>query len=169
MLDNTYIVSIKPIDRGHRTRDTVLTFLMWGIYVYLWVPLITLGAWLVGFERFYEIMITYGGFDVVLELLDWYAVIIITIAACVVSWSAINYGRFHNRERRYAAPVTNTSEISEFFGIARTEVDRIRTSRRLQIDLDEFGGIANITHYGYSGTDDPPICVELRKASLPES
>ncbi|MFQ5982359.1 MAG: poly-beta-1,6-N-acetyl-D-glucosamine biosynthesis protein PgaD, partial [Woeseiaceae bacterium] len=126
MLDDTYIVSMKSLDRGHRTRDTVLTLLMWGVYVYLWVPLITLGAWLVGFERFYEIMITYGGFEVVLELLDWYSLIILSIAACVVSWSAINYRRFHNSERRYAAPVTNTEEISEFFGIEKTEVHRIR-------------------------------------------
>ncbi len=106
MQTGTYIVAIKPIDRRHRARDTVLTLLMWGIYAYLWVPVITLGAWLVGFERFYTVMISYGGFEVVLDLLDWYALIIIAITTCIVSWSGINYVRFHNRERRYAAPVT---------------------------------------------------------------
>lgn len=167
MQDNTYIVSIKPIDRQHRTRDTVLTLLMWGIYVYLWVPLITLGAWLVGFERFYQIMITYGGFEVVLDLLDWYAFIIITIAACIISWAGINYRRFHDRERRYAAPATKSREISEFFGIAETEVDRVRNSRRLLIDLDESGCISDITHYGYSGADSQAICDELEEVSSP--
>lgn len=169
MQDNTYIVSIKPIDRRHRTRDTVLTLLMWGIYVYLWVPLITVGAWLVGFERFYEVMITYGGFEVVLDLLDWYAFIIITIATCIVSWSGINYRRFHNRERRYAAPATKAREISEFFSIPETEIDRIRTTKRLLIELDELGCISNITHYGHAEADDQPNTVVLEDMSSPQS
>jgi len=79
----------------------------------------------------------------------------------IVSWSGINYGRFHSRERRYAAPVTKTREISEFFGIAETEVDRIRSSRRLLIELDGLGCIANIAHYGHAGTDDQAIRLEL--------
>ncbi len=153
MLDDTYIFSVEPIDRRQQTRDTVLTLLMWGIYAYLWVPLITLGAWLVGFERFYEIMITFGGFEVVLDLLDWYALIILAIAVCIISWAGINYSRFHDRERRYAAPVTRATEISEFFGIAETEVIRARSSKRLLIDLDENGCIANITHYGHPETE----------------
>jgi biofilm PGA synthesis protein PgaD len=167
MQDDTYIVSIRPIDRRQRARDTVLTLLMWGIYIYLWVPLITLAAWLAGFERFYEVMITYGGFDVVIELLDWYALIIISIAACIVSWSGINYRRFHNRERRYAAPLTKAQQISEFFGIPETEIDRVQSTRRLLIGLDEFGRISRIKRYAYAGADDQPNCVELDELSLP--
>ena len=154
MKQDAYIVSIKPKDRRDRARDTVLTLLMWGVYIYLWIPLITLGAWLAGFERFYEVMIDYGGFDVVMGLLDWYALMIITIAACIVSWSGINYRRFHGKERRYSAPVTETRKISEFFGVPETEVSRIQSSRRLVIDLDDLGGISNITHGGYNDAEE---------------
>ena len=154
MQDDTYILSIKPVDRRNRARDTVLTLLMWGIYIYLWIPLITLAAWLLGFERFYAIMITYGGYEVVLELLDWYSLTLILISMCIVSWSAINYYRFHSKERRYAAPETKAREISEFFGVSETEVERIRKSRRLLIELDELGSISKITHYGYVAADD---------------
>ena len=169
MLDDTYIVSIKPEDRQHRTRDAVLTLVMWGIYVYLWVPLITVGAWLVGFERFYEVMIIYGGLEVVLELLDWYASIIVLIAACIVSWSGINYRRFHSRERRYASPVTKARDISKFFDVAEAEVESIQTSRRLLIDLDGLGCISKITRYGYSETDDQPTYVELEDMLSPQA
>lgn len=169
MLDDTYIVSIEPKDRRHQTRDTVLTLLMWAVYVYLWVPLITLGAWLVGFERFYEIMITFGGFDVVLDLVGWYAFIIITIAACIISWAGINYSRFHDKERRYAAPMTKAREISEFFGIAETEIDRVRSSKRLRIELDELACISDITHYGHARADDQPHTVVLEDLSSPHS
>ena len=42
MQSDTYIVSIKPMGSRRRTRDTMLTLLMWGIYIYLWIPLICL-------------------------------------------------------------------------------------------------------------------------------
>ena len=154
MKPDAYIVSIKPKDRRDQARDTVLTFLMWGVYLYLWIPLITLGAWLVGFERFYEVMINYGGFDVVMGLLDWYALMIITIAACIVSWAGINYRRFHGKERRYSASATQTHKISEFFGVSEAEVGRIQSSRRLVIDLDDLGCISKVTHGGFNGVDE---------------
>ncbi|MCH9027477.1 MAG: poly-beta-1,6-N-acetyl-D-glucosamine biosynthesis protein PgaD [Proteobacteria bacterium] len=154
MKPDAYIVSIKPKDRRNRARDTFLTLLMWGVYIYLWIPLITLGAWLAGFDRFYEVMINYGGFDVVMGLLDWYALMIITIAGCIVSWSGINYRRFHGKERRYSAPGTEARKISEFFGVPETEIDRIQSSRRLLIDLDDLGCISNITHGGYNEAEE---------------
>ena len=154
MKPDAYIVSIKPKDRRNRARDTFLTLLMWGVYIYLWIPLITLGAWLAGFDRFYEVMINYGGFDVVMGMLDWYALMIITIAGCIVSWSGINYRRFHGKERRYSAPGTEARKISEFFGVPETEIDRIQSSRRLLIDLDDLGCISNITHGGYNEAEE---------------
>ncbi len=154
MKQDAYIVSIKPKDRRNRARDTVLTLLMWGVYIYLWIPLITLAAWLVGFERVYEVMINYGGFDVVMGMLDWYALMIITIAACIVSWAGINYRRFHGKERRYSAPGTETRKISEFFGVPEMEVGRMQSSRRLVIDLDDLGCISNITHGGYNEAEE---------------
>jgi len=154
MQDDTYIVSVKPVDKRNRARDTVLTLVMWGIYIYLWIPLITLAAWLLGFERFYEVMISYGGFTVVIGLMDVYGLTIIGIAICVVSWSGINYYRFHSKERRYAVPATDPKKIGEFFGLPEAEAARVRTSRRLLIDLDQAGGIVEISHNATSpGTD----------------
>ena len=161
MPDDAYIVSLKPMGRRQRTRDTVLTLIMWGVYLYLWIPLITLGAWLVGFERFYEVLILYGGVTVLMEMLDWYAVVITSIATVIVTWSGINYRRFHGKERRRSAGAADEREISEFFGIPETEVKRVRRSRRLQIDLDELGHISNITHYGFVENESPTNAAEI--------
>jgi poly-beta-1,6-N-acetyl-D-glucosamine biosynthesis protein PgaD len=162
MPDDAFIVSLNPIGRRHRTRDAVLTMIMWGVYIYLWIPLITLGAWLVGFERFYEVLIVYGGVNMLMDMLDWYAVVIITIATIIVTWSGINYRRFHGKERRRSAGHTTAHDISEFFGIPEKEVNRLRMSRRLQIDLDELGHIANITHYGYVDRNDQEDTVKIQ-------
>jgi len=162
MQDNAYIIAIKPLDRRHRTRDTVLTLMMWGIYIYLWIPLITFGAWLAGFERFYEVMIVYGGFNVVIGLMEWYALVIVAIAVSVVGWSGINYYRFHNKERRKATPATNAREVSEFFGLSETEIVRAQTSRRLTIALDPHGEIAEVKHFDYIQADGQAAYVELK-------
>ena len=44
-----------------RARDTLMTAGMWGAYLYLWVPLASLAAWLLGFEFSYEVMVRAGG------------------------------------------------------------------------------------------------------------
>lgn len=161
MQDQDYIISVKPKNRRNLARDTVLTLLMWGVYIYLWIPLITFAAWFMGFDRFYEVMIVYGGFDVVMGLLDWYALIIILIAACIVGWSGINYRRFHNSDRRYTATAAKACEIGEFFNVTEQEIERVRNSRRILIELDEPGNITAIKHYAYLGADDRPHFVEI--------
>lgn len=166
MQEDTYIVSVKPMDRRHRARDTVMTLMMWGIYIYLWIPLITLTAWLLGFERFYAVMVSYGGFAVALDLLDMFALMIIGIAICVLSWSGINYYRFHNRERRNATPAADLRAISEIFGLPEVEVERVRSARRLQIDLDELGGISKIEYNVRVGGE---VQVYSAEAGMPAS
>lgn len=167
MQEDTYIVSVKPTDRRYRTRDTLLTLMMWGIYIYLWIPLITLTAWWLGFERFYEVMVSYGGFAVALDLLDLYALMIITIVLCILSWSGFNYYRFHGRERRQSAPVTELRAISEVFGLPEVEVGRARISRRLQIDLDATGRILQITHNIHAGDDVHVYRAEIVASASP--
>ena len=44
-----------------RARDAVLTSLMWFIYAYLWLPLISLGAWIIGIDFAYDSLIAAGG------------------------------------------------------------------------------------------------------------
>jgi biofilm PGA synthesis protein PgaD len=161
MKDDSYIISIKPKSRQQQTRDKILTLMMWGIYIYLWIPLITFAAWFAGFDRFYEVMIVYGGFDVVMSLLDWYGLAIVTIAACIVSWSGINYRRFHNKNRRTEVPSAKAEDISEFFRVSKAEVERAQVSRRLVIELDEPGFISEITHYAYVGGDGEANHVKL--------
>lgn len=161
MQDDSYIVLVKPVDRRYRTRDTVLTLFMWGIYIYLWIPLITLTAWLLGFERFYAVMVSYGGFAVALDLLDLYALMIIGIVICILSWSGFNYYRFHGRERRYASPVTDLGAFSEHFGLPEAAVEYARGSRRMQIELDEMGNILKIEHTGHAGDDGRIYCRQI--------
>ena len=144
MQNSEYIVTVKPADRRDQTRDTVLTFIMWGIYIYLWIPLITLLAWLFGFDRFYEVMITYGGFEVAVDLLDLYALMLISIVVSVVSWAGFNYYRFHRYDRRQTAPATHVQNLSEFFGVSEADIERARHAKILQIDLDDQGAIVKI-------------------------
>jgi len=164
MSDEAYIISLETMGRRQRTKDTVLTLMMWGIYIYLWIPLITLGAWLVGFERAYEVLILYGGSDVIISMLSWCAACVISILTCIVAWSKINYSRFHNKDRRGSAGAANISDISEFFGVPEKEIERVHLSKRMQIDMDDLGNISDITHYGHVDEDAQQGSLDLKRA-----
>ena len=42
------------LTRRHRARDTLLTAIMWALYLYLWLPALSLVAWILGIEFAYD-------------------------------------------------------------------------------------------------------------------
>jgi len=125
--------------RHRRAGDQLLTLIMWGIYAYLWLPAISLIAWFIGIDLFYQEMVVNGGFDAFVELSAWYLVVIVLIIVIVSGWSASNYFRFHDKNRRQQWPEVNDSEIAEWFGIDTDRLDHLRKSDRTLLVFDEDG------------------------------
>ena len=93
----------------------VLTFAFWGLYLYLWQPLLSLVLWSFGLGLAYEEMLHLGGFRGLLDLLVFYAGIICAMSAVFLGWGWINYLRFRGVDRRQAAPAVSPRELTEFF------------------------------------------------------
>ncbi len=124
-----------------RAGDQVLTLVMWGIYAYLWLPLISLIAWFLGIDLFYQEMVINGGFDAFVDLSGWYLLIIVIILVTVGGWSASNYFRFHDKNRRISQPTVSDQEMAEWFGIESDRLGAIRDSDRLRLAFDREGRI----------------------------
>jgi biofilm PGA synthesis protein PgaD len=122
-----------------RTRDTLFTALMWLVYVYLWVPLLSFAAWALGFELAYDVMIRSGGAKTLRPALLAYLSILGLIVAVVVLWSLINRARFHNAARRKSVPAIGDEQMAAWFGIAMTALAELRASKRAAIDFDAEG------------------------------
>lgn len=138
--DQEIFINAPSLRQPHRRAgDQLLTLLMWGIYAYLWLPLISLIAWFLGIDLFYREMVVNGGFDAFLELSVWYLFIILLILLAVGGWSASNYFRFHDKNRRKLLPAVPDSEIAEWFSVSDEQLVKLRSCERALLLFDEDG------------------------------
>lgn len=122
-----------------RARDAFATALLWGVYVYLWVPLLSLAAWWLGFEFAYDVMVRAGGSSSLRDILAHYSVAVGLIFATVTVWSLSNRMRFrHANRRRVASPVPD-QEIASHFGVDCATLTELRAARRINIKFDAEG------------------------------
>ena len=128
----------------HKLGDTVLTAAMWGIYLYLWLPLVSLVAWLFGIQLFYHELIEAGGYLELLDKVALYATVIPAIFVVIISWSLSNQKRFRGQERRNEVSEISPAEMTAFFDVTTGEFERLRAASRIVIAIDENGRIEHI-------------------------
>ncbi len=121
-----------------------ITLLFWGIYVYLWLPLISLVLWSMGGTFLYEHMVVLGGYKGLVQLLGYYSLIIILMGIVFLSWAQINYWRFRDVERRRAQPPVSRVQQAEKYGIDAGALADWQYQTQLTIHLDENGVIQMI-------------------------
>ena len=118
-----------------RARDTLMTAGMWGAYLYLWVPLISLAAWLLGFQFAYDVMVRTGGARDLVHVLKMFGVAIALIFLVVTVWSYSNRARYRGNNRRHAGPAVPDESLAEYFGVEGCVLAALRTMRRVEIDF----------------------------------
>ncbi len=128
----------------HKLGDTVLTAAMWGIYLYLWLPLVSLVAWLFGIQLFYHELIEAGGYLELLDKVALYATVIPAIFVVIISWSLSNQRRFRGQERRNEVSEISPAEMTAFFDVTTGEFERLRAASRIVVAIDENGRIEHI-------------------------
>lgn len=139
MKKTVYIDATEALTQRQRTTATVITGVMWAAYAYLWLPLISLFAWGLGFELAYEAMMRAGGVSAFLATLFWYSVMLADVIVTVTVWSLLNRWRFANRNRRAAHPRVADTAMAGFFGVGIDDLERLRDARRIEIEIDALG------------------------------
>ncbi len=127
------------LSRRVRNRDRLLTTLMWGLYAYLWLPLVSLGAWYLGVQFAYDLVLRAGGPESLWNLLFWFTVILLTTALVVIVWSRIQRARFAGKERRVNSPVLTAEEEMAYWDIDAATLDHYRSEARLVVRFTEDG------------------------------
>ena len=154
--DEIYIDVPHLVSRQRKVGDAVVTGLMWILYSYLWAPLISLIAWLLGFEFAYNVMIRLGGLNTLPALMVWYVGMIVSIVLAVTLWSGINRLRFSGSDRRKAvAPVTE-DEIADFFDLEPSSLLAMKESKICRVTLDDNAVIERVTMEDTSSDDAGP-------------
>ena len=141
---NLHINAPELLSRRRRMGDAFFTGLMWMIYSYLWAPLVSLIAWLLGFEFAYDVMVRAGGAQTLKTILFWYTAMLAGIIVVVTGWSQLNRFRFSKRDRRQAGAIVSDEELASTFGIETESLRELRESTVVQLSLDESGNIRAI-------------------------
>ena len=142
--ENLHINVPELLSPRRRLSDAFVTGLMWLVYSYLWAPLISLVAWILGFEFAYDVMIRSGGIQGLKNVLSWYGLMLCCIIIVVTCWSLVNRLRYSGRERRKAAAIVDDHALAEKFGVELSELRKLRHAQVACLSLDVDGGIQQI-------------------------
>lgn len=118
----------------------VITTFFWAIWLYLWLPLITLAAWSFGFYQAH----TYFHWDYQVaelkRLMAVYSVVVAALGSILLLWAFSEYLRFHNKHRRSSAEPVSPKELSQQCGLSSLDIAAWQKMRCAIAYHDENGG-----------------------------
>ena len=122
----------------------IITFVFWMLWIYIWLPLLSLIAWGFGVQLFYDEMILENGFDALIELAGIYAMMIFLLAAALLGWAQYNWVRFKNVERRRAIDLVSTEDMAEYFQVDKEKLIIWRDANRMVVHHNEKGEVERV-------------------------
>ena len=127
-----------------------ITFIFWLLYIYLWLPLITLVAWWVGAKLFNLHIIQQNGYVGLLDKLGLYAAIIFIISAILIGWAKIEHLRFKNKPRRKDSSAVTDREVAKKYNLQEIQLVQLRLEKSVVVHFSDKGAISRITGFSNS-------------------
>lgn len=122
----------------------VVTAAMWALYIYLWLPLLTLLAWSAGLRVAYQQMVEYGGYQIAFDLWLTFALVILALGAALLIWARINLHRFRGQDRRSGTGPTDRARLADDFALSLDQLGQLERSRRVHIGHHPNGDITRM-------------------------
>lgn len=120
-----------------------LTLLFWAVWIYLWLPLVTLAGWYFGVRRFVDVMIVEQGIHTLHAVIAFYVATIAIMGGLLIGWATYNRIRFRGRERRQASPVEPSSaRLARALGRRESTVLQWQHQKALRVAHRGDGSIA---------------------------
>jgi biofilm PGA synthesis protein PgaD len=107
------------------------TSLMWGLWFYLFLPLLNLVLWVLGIRYFYIEVFELAGYKGLINLLLKAGWVILIVFLILRFWGFYNYWRFGKRERRKSLPSETFEKMSEYFQIPPEQIQHIQSSKEV--------------------------------------
>lgn len=121
-----------------------VTLIFWMGWFYLWVPVISVLAWVFGYRIFEYQMIELGGYTGVIELLGWYALTVLLLGGSLIAWATYNILRFNQVTRRNPRFPVTVENQAKYFGVDARDIALWRKSQLLVIEHDDDSRISSV-------------------------
>lgn len=124
--------------------QTILTLLIWGFWVYLWLPLLSPWAEDLGISPLLQHhLLQYAGFEYLLTLVIICSIASIIIAIVLGSWALYNKKAFGHSRRR-AAQRANKAKIAHYFKVSEDDMRFWQNGRSLYVTHAPDGHIEKV-------------------------
>lgn len=133
--------SLSPLPQ--RVGWTFFTAFFWLVWAYLWMPLVTLAIWMLGFyaygdyiDRNVERRVGEVG-----HLAIVYTSVVCALGGSLLLWARIEFVRFHDVNRRTRPEPVGIDEIALYAQLPVEEVSSWSHARRLVLHHDSHGRV----------------------------
>ena len=113
------------------TAEWSITILMWAIWVYLFLPLLSLILWVVGMVHLYRTLFTEEVIGELIDMLGKVGWLVLFVFLILRGWGFYNYYRFGRLSRRKGRAVTPTDEIGHHFDLTVEEVRGLKNKKEI--------------------------------------
>lgn len=119
----------------------VVTTLFWFIWFYLWLPWITLAAWVLsGYAGYLQYLIYDSQVDNA-RLFGAYLLVIQGLGATLLGWAFLEWWRFHGRDRRRPSVDFTLEQLAAPFQLDPLSLAEWQKARRLVVSHDLHGRV----------------------------
>lgn len=115
-----------------------LFFLGWLVWIWLFLPLLTLLLWWYEGYSIYHYLIIGTGPDGSISLLH-IALAIVIFILCLLVWASYNWIRFHNKERRHAPIPVTAEHLAQSFDLQVADIETLKQAKNVTLHYDEDG------------------------------
>lgn len=117
------------------------TALFWMVWIYLWMPLITLFFWWFGFSLFdkYFLHSTINESSDIKRMFFIYLLIVIALGGSLLTWAGTEFMRFHYLHRRNKPLPVDAKELANLIQIPTDKMAELSLARRMTAHHDENG------------------------------
>lgn len=145
-VDNPYIYTPKTrAPTATRTMHGVLTLLAWALYAYLWLPLLTVVAWVLGVRTAYvELYVRNNHFDQTIFLVI--LVLAVVATALLVGWAEWNRHKFGGPDRRATPRDVEADDVAKSLYAPDGVSSQLAGAKSMRLAMGEDARLVGVHH-----------------------
>jgi biofilm PGA synthesis protein PgaD len=122
----------------------LVTVFFWAVWIYLWMPLVTLTAWSLGIYRAYSELSWQGEMMELRRLAGLYLIVAGALGGSLLLWAFCEYMRFRNKNRRTMPLTTQLQDLAVYTGLHVQQLASWQTRRCVIAEHDEHGALLSL-------------------------
>jgi biofilm PGA synthesis protein PgaD len=113
------------------TTEWSFTVVMWGLWIYLFLPLLSLVLWIIGMPYIFKTILTEDVLRQMIGLLTRMGWAVVIIFIVLRGWGFYNYHMFGKKNRRKKHPEVTAEQMGRHFGVNIEDVKALQERKEI--------------------------------------